>query len=144
MEAMERQRAVLRFLDARVVKGYLQSFSPTDTTVEVDEDGTSRTVQAAVSELKAIFFVKTFEGDSAYAEKKSFRGKPFRGKKAYVRFKDGESMIGYIEGGTAWERGFFLDGKKGTGFFLLPTDEDCNNIRTFVVTSAIDDVTVVG
>jgi len=44
-----------------------------------------------------------------------------------------------------WERGFFLSKKDSDlkGFFLLPVDEDTNNIKVFVVASSVDDVTVV-
>jgi hypothetical protein len=94
-----------------------------------------------ISDLKAIFFVRTFEGDKTYSDKKSFIRATAKGKKVFVRFYDGESMMGHIEGQVPWEKGFFLEAKKG-GFFLIPVDEQSNNIRVFVVANSVQDVTV--
>jgi hypothetical protein len=63
----------------------------------------------------------------------------------FVKFRDGESLLGFLEGDFPWEKGFFLSRQdKGLkGFFLLPVDEDANNIKVFVVSSSVVDVTVV-
>jgi hypothetical protein len=62
-----------------------------------------------------------------------------------VKFRDGESMVGFLDGELPWDKGFFLskqeNGRKG--FFLLPADTEGNNVRVFVVSSSVDDVTVV-
>jgi hypothetical protein len=49
-------------------------------------------------------------------------------------------MIGYIEGKLPWEKGFFLEQKKG-GFFLVPVDNRSNNTKVFVVAGSVQDVT---
>lgn len=38
-----------------------------------------------------------------------------------MKFKDGESLTGYIEGEVPWEKGFFLESgkKKASSCFLL-------------------------
>jgi len=53
--------------------------------------------------------------------------------------------VGFLEGDVPWEKGFFLSkrGSNRKGFFLLPVDEDTNNIKVFVVSSSVDAVTVV-
>ncbi len=63
----------------------------------------------------------------------------------FVRFKDGESMIGYLEGDMPWEKGFFIskpDEKKAV-FFLMPADEGSNNIKVFVIGASVKDITAI-
>lgn len=139
---MEAQKVILRFLDARLVKGFLKDFSPDNGKVTV-EDESSGLVSVALHDLKGIFFVKTFSGDRTYRERKSFIGTGQRGKKVFVKFRDGESMIGYVEGSLPWMTGFSLEPKR-SGFFLRPVDGGSNNIKVFVVATAVADVTVVG
>ncbi len=133
----------MRCLDGRLIRGYVDNFSVSDELVAL-EDESSMVQKFRVNELKAIFFVRTFEGKPEYSERKSFRDPVSPGKRVFVKFKDGESMTGYIEGGVPWEKGFFLEPSKGPGFFLIPVDHDSNNIKVFVVASSVWDVTVMG
>lgn len=137
------EKVVLRFSDGMVVKGYLKVFSETGDFVEIEDlSGNSRV--AEIDKLKALFFVKSFEGMPHYNERKLFLGLNRRYKKVFVKFKDGESMTGYIEGDIPWGKGFFLERSKKKGFYLLPTDNESNNIKVFVVTSSVKDVTLIG
>jgi hypothetical protein len=140
---MEREKAIVRFLDNRLIKGYVDNFSPFDKIVAI-EDETFTRQNVDMKELKGIFFVKTFGGDKHRKEKKAFRGTRQTGQRVFVRFKDGESMIGHIEGDIPWRKGFFLGPKKSTGFFLKPVDSESNNIKIFVVATSIDDMTTIG
>ena len=140
---MKRQRVILRCLDGRLLRGYIDNFSTSDEFVLL-EDELLQKKNYRLDELKAIFFVRTFEGNKTHAEKKTFRDPVSLGKRVFLKFKDGESMTGYIEGGVPWEKGFFLEPKKGPGFFLIPVDHDSNNIKVFVVASSVWDVTVMG
>lgn len=140
---MSKERVVARFLDGRLLKGYVIDFSPHDKRVMI-EDLSSNRHSVDLEELKAIFFVRTFEGDRSHIETKSFMGTVPSGRRVFVRFKDGEAMTGYVEGEVPWQRGFFLESSKGPGFFLIPVDCHSNNIKVFVVASAVGDVTVMG
>lgn len=144
---IDKQKVIVRFLDKRLVRGYLDDFSAFDDTVSL-EDETSQNMEIKISELKGIFFVRTFEGDREHKEKKSFIGRSPAGRRVFVKFKDGESVMGYVEGDVPWGKGFFLESVnqagKSRGFFLKPVDDECNNIRIFVVATAIADVTVIG
>lgn len=140
---MDKEKVVIRYVDGRIVKGYLLKFSPSEREVII-EDLSSERVQINMSELKAIFFVRTFEGDRSHVETKSFLGSIPRGKRVFVRFKDGEAMTGYAEGEIPWLKGFFLESSKGAGFFLIPVDSQSNNIKVFVVADAVRDVSVMG
>jgi hypothetical protein len=106
---------------------------------------TSETHRVDVSMMKAIFFVRSFEGDRQHREKKTFGVTKARGNRVYIKFRDGESLVGFLEGDVPWEKGFFLSKAvgDGKGFFLLPVDEDANNRKVFVIASSIADVTVV-
>jgi len=92
-----------------------------------------------------VFFVKSFEGDQGYKERKSYGVAKIKGQRVFVKFRDGEGLVGFLEGDVPWQRGFFLSKQDSDlkGFFLLPVDEDTNNIKVFVVSSSVDAVTVV-
>jgi len=137
------EKVVLRFMDGSILKGYVENFASSDEVVEIKKLSGEKEV-VPVERLKAIFFVKTFEGDPEYNEKKAFHSSGIRLKRVFVKFKDGESMTGYIEGEVPWQKGFFLEEGKKKGFFLLPTDDKSNNIKVYVVAKAVRDVTLVG
>jgi small nuclear ribonucleoprotein (snRNP)-like protein len=137
------EKIVARFNDGRILKGYLKDFSVNKDVVILHEAEKKKKHTIPIEDLKALFFVKTFEGDSGYSERKAYGVRKSIGRKVYVKFKDGESMIGFIEGELPWKKGFFLS-KSDTGdkgFFLIPTDSEGNNIKIFVVGSSVRDVT---
>jgi hypothetical protein len=93
--------------------------------------------------LKAIFYVKTFEGSKEYKEKKIYGVGKKLGRKVFVKFRDGEKLVGFLEADVPPDKVLsFLksDGSK-KGFFLVPVDRDCNNTRVFAAWNAIDDIT---
>ncbi len=141
---MNRQKVIVRFIDGRVEKGFVADFSPEDDFVFMEDESSERR-KIRIDELKAIFFVKTFEGNKTHVEKKSFTSPLPKGKRIFVRFKDGESMMGYREGDLPWEKGFFLEPhKKMKGFFLVPVDRESNNIKVYVVATSVRDVAQIG
>jgi len=137
--------SVVRFNDGSILKGYLRDFSPDTEEVVLREVETGEVHTLRVNDMKAVFFVKSFEGDLDYREKKSYGIRKQTGNRVFVKFKDGERLVGFLDGKVPWEKGFFLSsrGTEGKGFFLLPVDEDTNNIKVFVISSSVDDVTVV-
>jgi hypothetical protein len=139
------ERSVVRFNDGSILKGYLRVFSPDIDEVVLREVETDEVRTLRVDDMKAVFFVKSFEGDFDYREKKSYGIRKPTGNRVFVKFKDGERLVGFLDGKVPWEKGFFLSRKEndGKGFFLLPVDEDTNNIKVFVISSSVDDVTVV-
>lgn len=139
------ERSVVRFNDGSILKGYLRVFSPDIDEVVLREVKTDEVRTLRVADMKAVFFVKSFEGDFDYREKKSYGIRKPTGNRVFVKFKDGERLVGFLDGKVPWEKGFFLSRKEndGKGFFLLPVDEDTNNIKVFVISSSVDDVTVV-
>ncbi|MEW6067475.1 MAG: hypothetical protein AB1610_04200 [Nitrospirota bacterium] len=138
------EKVVLRFNSGKILKGYVVDFLSNMERDKVifKDDQTQQENSIPISELKAIFFVKTFKGNSRHKDKKSFGIRNNVGRKIYVRFNDGESMIGFLEGEIPWEKGFFLSkaDNRIKGFFLIPVDAEGNNIKVFVISSSIKDV----
>ena len=97
--------------------------------VEVRPEGGARPVKVLVSDLKAVFFVKSLIGNAAYDERKEFGG-PVQGRKVQVTFKDGEVLVGSTQGYQA----------DRPGFFLVPADPQSNNDRIYVVARAVQTV----
>jgi len=138
----DKKKVILRFMDGRIIKGYLESINTACDTVPIKTREGEKMVN--LSELKAIYFVRTFKGDKTYQEKKVYGLTRTKGKRVLVKFKDGEFLTGFLEGPIPWRKGFFLapPDPSQRGFFLLPTDEGSNNIKIFVINSAIEEVIV--
>lgn len=141
----EGDKVVIRFADGRVVKGYLRSFSEASPVVTILDADSGELRSAEIQELKAIFFVRSFVGDAEYHELKTYGVRRSRGHRIFIKFSDGEDMVGFLEGDVPWEKGFFLSkrSREGIGFYILPADRLSNNSRIFVIASAVRDVTVV-
>jgi hypothetical protein len=120
---------VVRYLDGRVLKGYAD-FDPEQLSfhfVPHDEPG-AEGLEIAVPDLKALFFVRSFEGDSEHVESKDlYQSRPPGTRKVSVRFQDGEELVGYTRQ---------LD-RHRTGLFFSPLDPSSNNLRVFAVFDAV-------
>ena len=140
------EKAVLRFqYDSTINKGRLRDFSEIGKEFSIEEHSSGNRLNVRIELLKAIFFVRSFEGNPSCRETKRYGISSEKGRKVYVRFKDKESLPGNPEGEFPWQKGYFLsksDNDK-TGFFLIPVDEGCNNRKVFVVGTAIDDITLI-
>ena len=82
-------------------------------------------------------FVKTFEGNKNYVEKKRFdeagTTSPL-GLKMKITFRDGEVITGASAG--------YSKGRQG--FFVTPIDPESNNERIWVVADSVREVVVGG
>ena len=139
------EKAVTRLINGKVLKGYIDEFSPDRNEVNIKEEMTADLRTVKIGDVKAVFFVRSFEGDQEHKERKSYGIAKVKGQRVFVKFRDGEGLVGFLEGDVPWEKGFFLSKQDSSrkGFFLLPVDEDTNNIKVFVVSSSVDAVTVV-
>lgn len=128
---MESVKIVVRFADGRILKGYSQDFFPNKSVFHLVRNlakGSANHKEISVSDLKAIFFVKTFAGNPDYKERKNFvEGDIAQGRKVEVAFVDGEILQGSVLGYNP----------KESGFFLFPPDPKSNNHRVFVANSAV-------
>jgi len=127
-------RIVARFQDGRVLKGFTTDFLPTNGSFHIVLEGqgaAAKPLEVHVPELKALFFVKTFEGDPQHHE--SIEPPPEKvggGRRIRVAFKDGEVIAGTTQG---YDR-------SRPGFFVVPADPASNNERCFVVSAATQEV----
>jgi len=121
-------KVVLRYSDGAILKGYTQDFYPDNPTFHFHEDPRgSCSKEMAVHALKALFLVRSFEGNPCYSERKAFtEGDKSYGDKVEVTFGDGEVMQGSSVGYHPQ-----------AGFFLLPPDPKSNNILVFAVPTAV-------
>jgi len=130
---MEPVKVVARYLHGKRVKGFSQDFFPNKDRFHVYPAAkpSGEAVEVLVKELKAIFFVKDFAGNSLYNERKKYiEGEKPSGRKVEVTFKDGEVLVGSTLG---------YDSSR-PGFFVFPADPKCNNIRVFAVSTAVKKV----
>lgn len=134
----KRNKVVARYKDGMMLKGYTHDFTPTKESFHItsEAEGEGGTVhEVKVSELKALFFVKSLGGDKDYSEKKTFEEiseQNLQGIRIKVEFHDGEVLSGVSLGYN----------KNKPGFFLIPVDPDSNNERVYVVASSLRDVQV--
>ncbi len=128
---MEPVKIVVHFTDGGLIKGFSNDFFPNKEQFHLTEHSSDEIMDIDVSDLKAIFFVKDFEGKSDYQERKGFLDdQNIQGRKVRVIFQDGEAIVGSVLG---------YDPKR-QGFFVIPADPESNNSRIFVVVAATTDV----
>ncbi len=88
-------------------------------------------MEVSMKDLNAIFMVRNFIGHPLYKERKKYiEGEKPSGKKVEVTFIDGEVLVGTTLGYNP----------KRQGFFIFPADPKSNNIRAYVVSSAVEKV----
>jgi len=129
----ELTRVVARFADGKTLNGTTQDFFPNRPTFHVLPVGGGAGTEIRCRQLKALFFVKTFEGDPDRKDLPGFVSAPpetAQGKKIAIRFKDGEILCGY-------SLSYAPDRE---GFFIFPSDSGGNNTRIFVMTAATAEV----
>jgi len=128
---MELLKVIIRYADSRILKGYTMDFFPNKPSFHVQPVELGRAdkgIEVIVNQLKAVFFVKDFTGNSSHRDQKHFvEGQQVSGRKAEVTFTDGEVLVGSTMG---------YDPKR-PGFFLTPSDLESNNLRVYVVSLAV-------
>lgn len=127
-------RVVAHFQDGRLLKGLTYDFLPSRDFFHVtaaDAAPGARPVKIRVAELKAIFFVKSFDGDPQRPQaNEEAAPEPGAGRRIRIVFKDGEVLVGTTQG---YDRA-------RPGFFVVPVDRESNNERCFVVAAATQEV----
>ena len=117
-------KAVARFKDGTIKKGTTSDFFPNKAVFHLTlTNGQNEEIN--VEQLKALFFVKDYEGnenrDDAYHD-----AVPGGGRKIQVEFFDNEVLIGFSQGYAA----------NRPGFFIVPADKENNNERIFIISSS--------
>lgn len=122
-------KIIVRFTDGKILKGTTSDLLPNKSVFHLNENDTGDILKIDIVQLKAIYFVKSFEGNKDYQEKSDVE-RVGLGKKITVSFKDGETLVGYTQGYSA-NRSLFI---------VFPCDPASNNEKVFVVTGATDKV----
>lgn len=134
---MIQNKIVARYQDGRIHKGVTNDFFPNKDLfhlIPVNALPGTPPLKVSIQDLKAVFFVKTFEGNPAYNDKKEFNaGKTAVGRKIKVIFKDGEVLVGTTHG--------YQPGR--SGFFIVPADPHSNIERCFVISAATNEVSFI-
>jgi len=126
------EKVVAHFKDGRTLRGLTQDFSTgTEAFHLLPSEGGGMPTRIQLEELKALFYVKQWGAARRSVERaKKFAIDSSLGKKTVLEFSDGEKIWGFSQG--------YSPEKKG--FYFYPADPGENNIRIFVVTSAVKDI----
>lgn len=143
-------KVVAHLRGGKLVKGYTDAVPVSDLealmqegtvalprTITVRPAESRKTVTLALNSLKALFFVKTFEGHKEYKEIKFFDADPpIDGLWVRLTFLDKESTEGVVRNS--------LDVLVNRGFFLKPPDPHSNNEIVYVVKDSLAEFRVLG
>ncbi|HVN17318.1 MAG TPA: hypothetical protein VMU05_01050 [Dongiaceae bacterium] len=138
-------RVVVRLNDGTTVKGVMHwhdsspnptsmPFLPDILTVRDESGDVIATVNLA--EVKAVFFVRSYAGDSSYQEMQFFRERKPSSLWVQVWMSDGEALEGRVE------NCFRL--LTAPGFWLWPTDGIANNLLVYIPKDSISEFHVTG
>ncbi len=129
-----RNKVVARFQDGRAIKGYTFDFTPNkDLFHVVAPDDDKKITEVSASDLKAVFYVKTFEGEPQRVKSREPAGRILQkvpGLKLKVTFHDAEVLCGTTNG--------YSKGRQG--FFLTPVDKSSNIDRAYVLADSTSSV----
>ena len=127
-------KVVARYVDGPVVKGTTADFFPNKEIFHLSVTGADpdvEPIEVRMQDLKALFFVKDYEGDAGHVHRNEFDpARPPVGRAIRVQFKDGEVLVGTTTG--------YQPGRPG--FFLEPADAESNIERCYVVSAAAAEI----
>jgi hypothetical protein len=122
-------RVVARYLDGQMLKGMTMDVNPNRPKFHVRPEDAPQ-VPVDMAELKALFFVRTYQGNSAHDEQLEPDPNDIRARGSVlvaVRFSDGEEVVGMT----------FRYPPDRDYFFVVPVDAASNNIRILVNRAAV-------
>jgi hypothetical protein len=124
------QKIVVRYHDAALLKGFTLDFHPSrghfSLWPSINAKANERVI-VPLTRLKALFFVKDFNGNPQHVESTPRVVEAGAGRRIEVTFLDNE----VVKGTTLNYR------PDGVGFFVLPADGSSNNLRVFVLNAAV-------
>lgn len=129
----EKIKVVAHYLDGRLLKGTTRDFTALRPVFHLQPMGGGEAASVRCDQLKAIFFVRDYDGFPGRRDIRGFLEAPSEnahGRKIAVRFKDGELFCGYS----------LAYSSDRVGFFVFPSDEAGNNLRVYVLTGGTKEV----
>jgi uncharacterized protein DUF6982 len=129
-------KIVVHKKDGAILKGLTHDFRPEEEQFHLlPGEGGGVPIRLRLRDLKALFYVKDYVGNRDYVARRQWDEAHQAGRRAILHFQDGEEMWGVLGEGAEGE---------GTGFYFFPADPRDNNIRVFVVRSALKEMRRVG
>lgn len=129
-------KVVVRTRDGSVLCGFSsEGHIKEDEVTYISREGKEQS--CSLDDLKAVFFVRDFKGDSDYREVKFFK-KQDESKWLWVRITFFDEEL--IEGRVQNDKELLFS----NGFYLWPSDEETNNELVYIVKSAVKDFIVLG
>ena len=122
-------KVVARLQDGQIIKGATLDVDPARPSIHVLQPP-GPAVEVMLADLKALFFVRTLEGDPSYQENAEVLADDprIRGSKLVsLQFADGENLIGMT----------IRYPPNRPYFFVVPVDPKSNNIRILVNRAAV-------
>jgi hypothetical protein len=145
--SLKEHKVVINLGSGKVIKGYVACTKGPDpaaifddcevTALEVRLLETDQRMTIPISEVKAIFFVKSFRGDAKRKTLRFYTNGPDLGRIwAEIRFNDSEVLEGKIDNTVRH--------LVGDGFLVHPTDSGGNNLLMYVNKKAVRGYRVLG
>lgn len=122
-------KVVAHLRNGRIVKGTSLDVAPNRPTCHIRPAG-GQAEEVKLRDLKALFFVRTLEGDAARDEERALDPEDRRAvgsTPVKLRFSDGEEMIG-LTNRFPPNQPFF---------FIVPVDSGSNNVRILINRDAV-------
>jgi hypothetical protein len=123
------QKIVVRYTEGQLLKGYTQDFNPSRPQFSLWPSVSAKSHERVIvplARLKGVFFVRDFAGNPGYVERADVE-QTQHGRRIQVTLVDDEVICGR----TLSYR------SDGYGFFVIPADPLANNIRVFIVSTAV-------
>ncbi|HEX9758154.1 MAG TPA: hypothetical protein VGB26_10205 [Nitrospiria bacterium] len=144
MKSEKLEKVVVHYQDNKILKGYIQPFQlpNAEASFSREEKNPTEILKIPLKELKAIYYVKSHEGNKTYREKRRFGLTSSKGKKVMIKFKDREIACGFVTDNLPWILGKNQPDPDPArfGFFLFPADPESNNTKIFVLTRAVEEI----
>jgi hypothetical protein len=125
-------KVVVHTGSGEIIRGYTGDFSGSKPffTLSTTEENISTNQKIPLNGLKAVFFVRSFQGNFLHKTLHTFADSPGYGRRVMLKFRDGERFYGRVE----------VMRQEDPGFFIHPLDGDSNTVRAFVLRDFIESV----
>lgn len=128
-------KIVVHLKNGTIHKGVTHDFDPGQPAFHLlPAEGGGVPMRVAVEDMKALFYVKDYVGNRDFVARRQFDEAHRAARKAIVSFHDGEEVWGMLGEGAD---------ENEAGFFFFPADTRDNNIRIFVIRSAIKELRLI-
>lgn len=124
-------KIVVHMKNGTIYKGLTHDFDmSSDAFHLLPAEGGGVPKNVTIEEMKALFYVKDYMGNRDFVARRQFTEEQQNERRVVIRFHDGEEIWGFLAED--------VDPDKAAGFLFYPADDRDNNIRIFVVRSALE------